>query len=142
MIANDGDDGRRAATEPGVLIEDRTDGLIGERDFPIVRPAGECFAKRRRRIVRVVRVVEMHPQEERPLVAADPVQPLARCTRRFIAAPLELAPRVRPHEAIVVGVESLGEAVPAVQYERADKRRRHVSTFVQHGGQRWHGRPQ
>ena len=50
VIAGHGHEWRGAAAEPGVLIEDRAEGLVGERDFPIVWPACERLPERRRRI--------------------------------------------------------------------------------------------
>ena len=115
------------------FVEHRADDSIVERDLAVVRAIGECIVQRRGRIVGVVRVVEMEPEEERRVVQS--AKPFDRGRCRAVAAPLELY-------AVVVHVEAASEAVPPIQHERADERTRAVSTIVQHGRERWNRRGQ
>ena len=62
VIADDGDDRGRQTAGAIQPIQHRTDRGIVERDLSIVGAVRKLFAKRRRRIVRIVRVVEVQPR--------------------------------------------------------------------------------
>ena len=81
-------------------------------------------------------VVEMHPDEERPLIVCG--QPLQSVSNDFAAAAFDglvtVFSLVPPVEAGIVGVESTlkagGRPCLRIEDQRADKRRRMISYRV------------
>jgi hypothetical protein len=74
VIADHRDDGRRREAQPVQPIDEGTDLFVDEADLAIVR-AGKGGVGRGR-IVRVVRIVTIHPREERPAILCRARQPL------------------------------------------------------------------
>ena len=90
MVAGGDHQGRGRAAEAD-LVEETPDQRVGEGQLAVVRPAGRLFPERRRREVRLVRIVEVDPEEvgRRRLRARGLAQPRLRRRQRAIAAPLE-----------------------------------------------------
>jgi len=95
VIADDRDDRRRETAGTIQPVEHRSDHFIVERDLAVVEASGKRLAERRRRIVGVMRVVQVKPREERRGRAGVHVHPVERRGRRPVAAPLE------PHAVVV-----------------------------------------
>ena len=96
---------------------------IDERDFARVRPAREPRAVRLRRVVRRVRVVEMHPREEAR--RGRRVEPRKRAIGDLVRRPLDarrgLPLRLVEIEVVDIRVEPLRNAPPAIQDIGADE---------------------
>ncbi len=119
-----GDDRDERAVEAAAALERRdqaADARVDVGDLAVVRRRLEAGGERRRRIVGRVRVVQMHPAEERLRAAA--VEPLHRGVDHRIAAPLhlQLEPVAEAGEVGVEGVEPLREAVRRGEDEGADE---------------------
>ena len=122
--------------------------LIGEGDLAVVEAGHAARAELRaeglRRLVGRVRVVEVDPGEERLLRAA--LEPGQRSVDHLVGGPLHAAEVevlvLLQVEAIVVDLEALVEAPPAVEDERADERSRRVALLPQGFGDRLLLRPQ
>ena len=113
MVGDDGDERAIEAAGPLERRDQAADAGVDVGDLAVVRRRLEAGRERRRRIVRRVRVVEMHPAEERLRAAA--VEPLHRRVDDRVAAPLhlQLEPVAEAGEVGVEGVEPLREAVRA-----------------------------
>ena len=124
---------------------------IGKCDLAIIRPAGEPLAVRRRRIVRRVWVVEVHPCEKRRRIVVvsrfgrtlfvmsgfSRTQPSDEGIRDLVGAPLRsLLARIALVKLLVEGVETLAETERSRHRVRADKRRRTVAAPLQQSRQR------
>src|SRR6266403_6290175 len=133
MISHDGY--QRAVIKPAQPqpTEEFAHRGIGVCNFAVVRRGSVLGLVRLRRIIGVVRVVEMHPDEERPLVVCG--QPLQRVSDDFAAAAFNrlvtvfsLAPSV---EAGIVEVKSAlktgSRPCSWAEDQRADKRRGVIS---------------
>ena len=123
-----------------------------EGDLAVVRRLGEPRLQIGRRIVRIVRIEQMHPQEERRVDAAGELctSTSQRARDHFVTAPLDgrVAILAGPAEteAGVVDVEAAIEsgAVPlrGSRIERADERRGPIAVRLQQLGQIRHRRRQ
>jgi hypothetical protein len=116
--------------------QDAAEARVRVGDLALVRAARERLALRRGRVVRSVRVVEVHPREERPRLLADPG---LGGGRDLAAAPLGLQDGGALHvalDAVVVAVEAARETEAPVQHVRADERAGRVPARLQHGRER------
>ena len=129
VVAHDRDDRRRTKAERIDAIEQTADHRVVEGDFAVVRPIGKGFAERRRRIVRVVGIVQVDPHEQRRAERGVRRQPVGGGGDGPIPAALE-------RHAIVVLVESARQTVALIEHERADERGRAVTSASKCGRQR------
>ena len=137
VVARDHDEGAVVQLPFAETREEAPDRRVDARDLAVVRILREALLVRGRRVVRVVRVVEVHPDEHRPGGAA--VEPGERTGDDLAAAPLLRRVRVgavlaRP-EARVVDVEAAVEAGSdrplRVEDHRAHERGRAVAGELQ-----------
>ena len=105
---------------------------VGGGDLAVVGTPALLLAIRRGRIVGRVRLVEVHPGEERARLAADP---LLRGRGHAVARPLGLEharARAAALDAIVVEVEPAREAEAPVEHVGGDEGGRGVPAALQH----------
>ena len=141
---------QRAVVEAVALqpVEQRAEALVGVGDLAVVRPVREELVVGHRRVVRLVRVVVVDPQEER-LALLRLVQPLEDRLVDARGAPLLEGERValrragrreravvRGRQPVVVEVEALVETVARDQGEAADGRPGAVALRLQDLGER------
>jgi hypothetical protein len=108
---------------------------VGGGDLAVVGTPALLLAIGRGRIVGRVRLVEVHPGEERPRLVADPLL-RGRGHDRTRALGFEHArARGAALDAIVVEVEPAGQAEAPVEDVGGDEGRRRVSAALQHRGQ-------
>src|SRR5439155_18211415 len=122
------------------LVEQRRDDRVRERDLAVIRAVRERGTEWRRRVIRLVRIVQMQPREERR--AAGPgvlLEPGGERELGAIPAALRLEAddlRLRSLHAVVVDVEPARETVAAIQDERAHELRGPVALLLQRGRER------
>src|SRR5258706_1731409 len=111
---------------------------VRKSNFAVVGTLSVFFAVGNWRPIRIVWVVEMHPEKEFVLPVLR--QPLQRHVGDHIARTLQLLQirLLQPFEVevIVIEVESLVQAKARVQHGRADDRPRAVPVLFENGGQR------
>ena len=124
-----GDDDHRLVCQTAIVQpgEHARDLRIGVRDFAVVRALRTC-AEFGRRVVGGVRIVEMDPYEERSSLLVAGCRGLLEPGEGGVdhggCGPFRFETLGRPRiarDAIVVGIEALGEAVAAIEHERADE---------------------
>jgi len=147
VIPDEGDYRRRRHAETFQPIDDGSNDGIVERNLTVVGMIPEPLGERRGRDVRIVRIVQVKPDEEGRAIGSssrfghlrgDPVLGELPCP---IAAPLDLIVRRVPAssvKAIVVLVESARQARAPVENECADEGRGSIATIVQRRGERRH----
>ena len=121
MVGDDRDD---RAIETAATLErgdELADARVDVGDLAVVGRGLETRGERRRRIVRRMCVVEMHPAEER--LRAGGVEPFHRGVDDHVAAPLhlQLGAVAEPGKVGIEGIEPLREAVRRGQDEGADE---------------------
>jgi hypothetical protein len=103
--------------------EQASDLRIDKRDLADVRMAGIARLERFGRIVRGMRVIEVHPAEE-PL-RADRVEPPQRVVGNFVPRPIDAAKRERlvlaQIEVVEVGLKALRDSPLVVEHVGADE---------------------
>ncbi len=136
MVSGDrhrGGAGEAAAVE---LLEEPADLLVDGGDLAVVRPAGVALAEGIRRLVGSVRVVEVDPEEERPLVVLP--EPGKGPVHDLAAGPFRLQNHGLARSAldlVVVDLEAVGEAEAAVEHEGADEGAGAEPLAGEHGGE-------
>ena len=140
VVGGDRDQGPIQKAELGELVQDGAHRLVGESDLAIVRIAGKEVAEGGRRLIGLVGVVKMEPDEERGggALTRVAVQPAEESERGTVSPALRFEPRARRGRLlhpIIVGVEAESEAEPAVENERADESRGAIAPLVEDGGQ-------
>ena len=106
-------------------------GVVGRVRIPLGEGLGRGVGR--------VRVVEVHPEQERAVRVRTRLQPAGRVARHLGAGPLEIGQRDRRaagREAVVVLVEALREAVAPRQDHARHEGARDVAAVVQPLGQR------
>ena len=123
-------------------VEQAPQLVVGPGNLAVVRVAGVTRSIGLRRRVGGVRIVEVHPDEIRIARPgrALPFEPCQRGIHDLVGAAfrveLVMARGVAPgSELVVVGVESLGGAVAAVEHEGADERCGRVTLSLQSLGE-------
>ena len=106
-------------------LDEPSDLSVGERDFSVVWPLREFLAIRGRRLIGIVRVVEVRPQEERSFWPA--LEPGERSIGDLVSRALDVSDRGDSGLMRVEAVDVLGEAAvqspPGIEDERRDDRR-------------------
>ena len=132
VIRGDCDEGCRAGSRDQV-----TRCAIDSGNLAVVRRGRESFLQIGRRIVRIVGIVEMHPQE--PRSASSRRQPLSCPRGHLLAAPLDsLIPIVsgptQPKAGVVhieASIEAGRGAVARIENQRSDERCRPIAGVAQ-----------
>ena len=137
VVASDGDDRRARQPARAERLDEPSDLRVRVRNFPIVRIAAGPGQKLRGRLVRRMRIVEVHPHEKRSVGLL--VQPRHGRIHHLTARPLRFEARtlvgIAP-DAIVVSVEPVGQAETTIEHVGADKSARLVTRAFQHARQR------
>jgi hypothetical protein len=133
MVADD--DHRRSIGEllPVEGVEEPPDLRVGKRNLADVL-VKISRSKRFWRIVREMRIVEMHPQQEFRVIHL--VKPLDRIRNHAVGAPLPGRPVLAGLGNTDVAIEALGQTPVRVQHDRSDKRPRHKIMVPQNFSER------
>jgi hypothetical protein len=116
----------------GHLVQEPLQVMVGERDLPVVRVA-QIERKGRRCQVRVVRIVEVAPQEERAVGvrAAQPVDRVVDDGLRVAGRNLEPLELRAARDRVAVVIEALVEPETVIQDERRHDRARLVPLLAE-----------
>ena len=121
-------------------LPELADQCVGKRDRAIVGAACKCRLVRLWRPVRVVRVIEVEPKEERPAARAL-VEPPDRLRHGLVSCAPHRTDVCALHlgevEIVEVAVESPTCSPLRIQHIGADEARRRPSLGSEHTGQRW-----
>ena len=136
MIAGHRHDSRCRRAARAENLDDPRDLRIRVGDLAVVRIAIRFFRIPGRRFVRRMGIVEVHPQKER---RSRLVQPGDSAVDNVAAAPLGLEASaligIAP-DAVVVGIESVGEPESTVEHVGANKGARPIPRILKPAGQR------
>src|SRR5260370_27539581 len=135
MVGGDGTDGVLIHPVLPQLLHKAADNRVRVGDLAIVRLRGIVSLERLRRVIRVVSIVEMQPDEKRPLLMT--AQPAQRAVGNILRAPLPALLTVLSSLALLklslIHVEATLEAQSTrcrVENIGAQERRRVISVMV------------
>ncbi len=118
--------------------------LVRKRNLPIIGTVGILMFVGLGRVIRKMRIVQMHPQKKlllRRLSLPVLSQPLQRDGRHFISGTFHfvdvLLVQSAEIEVVVVKIETVVQSKPRIEHRRRDHRPGRISRLLQH---RCHGR--